>query len=118
VTVEQEVDYGDIRVESVEAPPAPLVLETAVPSETAVKESAFNNRFAPKAAEEAAPVPPATDPAPAAAVEAPPAEVAEAAPIVKPRRRRSPVVEAPEPELPAPVEPPSVVSPEQGETPA
>jgi segregation and condensation protein A len=122
VTVEQEVDYGDIRVASVEAPPAPLVLETAVPSETAVKENAFNNRFAPKA--EAAP-----DATPAPAPVAAAAPAAEAAPAaadpaltdvkpVKPRRRRAPVVEAPAPELAASVEPPPIASPEQGEAPA
>jgi len=51
VTVEQDVDYGDIRVEAVDAPPEPLVLETAVPSETAVKENGFGGRAAPKPAE-------------------------------------------------------------------
>ena len=110
MTVEQEIDYGDIRVEAVDAPPEPLVLETAVPSENAVKENAFNNRFAPKAAEDAAPVePPPADPAPTPA--------AEAAPSVKTRRRRTPVGEAPPPELPPAMESPSVVSPEQGGTP-
>jgi hypothetical protein len=50
VTVEQEVDYGDIRVQAVEAPPEPLVLETALPSENAVAENNFASRAqAPKA---------------------------------------------------------------------
>ena len=58
VTVEQDVDYGDIRVQAVEAseaPSAPMVLETAVPSENAVKENGFGGRAAPK--------PPETPPA-------------------------------------------------------
>ena len=38
VTVEQDVDYGDIRVQAVDAPPPPLDLESATPSETAVRE--------------------------------------------------------------------------------
>src|SRR5262245_44864923 len=80
VTVEREVDYGAIRVPAVAAPPAPLVLETAVPSETAVKENAFNNRFAPKAAEEAAPVP-----------------AAEAAPIAEPAAEAAPPASDPAP---------------------
>src|SRR5262247_597935 len=82
VTVEQDVDYGDIRVAAVDAPPAPLILETAVPSENAVKESAFADRFKPKAAEEAAPAPAPADAA------APPLPT-EAAPPPKVRRRRS-----------------------------
>jgi segregation and condensation protein A len=123
VTVEQEVDYGDIRVAAVEAPPAPMVLETAVPSENAVKENAFNNRFAPKAVEEAAPAPPpAMDPAPAAVTEesAPAADPAPAdVKPVKTRRRRSSQVETPALQEPLPpVEPSPVVSPDAGETPA
>ncbi len=112
VTVEQDVDYGDIRVASVEAPPAPMVLETAVPSETAVKENAFNNRFAPKTAEAPVP-PPAAEPTPVAEA-APPAAEAAPVPAAKPRRRRAPVAEAPAPEPSPAVEAPPAVSPEQG----
>jgi hypothetical protein len=78
VTVEQDVDYGDIRVEAVEAPPAPLVLETAVPSETAVIEKPFG-RTVPAAAGDvfgAAPARPTS------------AEAAPAATSSEPRRPR------------------------------
>src|SRR6185369_15628690 len=61
VTVEQETDYGDIRVQAVDAPPAPLVLETAVPSESAVMERPFG----PAPREAAAEPSPATSPEPA-----------------------------------------------------
>ncbi len=109
LTVEQDVDYGDIRVAAVDEPPPPLVLETAVPSETAVKENAFADRFKPKAAEEPAPAPAPVD----AAAPPPPTE---GAPPPKVRRRRS--AEAPIPQdPPAIVEPPPVVSPEQGGNP-
>jgi segregation and condensation protein A len=66
VTVEQDTDYGDIRVEAVEAPPAPLVLETAVPSETAVVEGPFGRAVpAPSPPTSAEPAPPAaTSPEP------------------------------------------------------
>jgi segregation and condensation protein A len=143
VTVEQEVDYGDIRVASVDAPPAPLVLETAVPSESAVKENAFNNRLAPKAAEDPAPAPDAQgappaeapaaakvrrrrpaapEPEPAAqavlpAAEPAPTELAEPAPDPKPRRRRAPQAETAAPEEPLPpAEPPATVSLQGGGT--
>ena len=119
VTVEQDVDYGDIRVSSVEAPPAPMVLETAVPSENAVKENGFGGgRILPKAAEEAAPAAPAGEAAPAA-LEVPPAAdpaPAEAKPV-KTRRRRSSPLEAAAAELPPPAELPPLVSPDPGETP-
>jgi segregation and condensation protein A len=68
VTVEQEADYGDIRVQAVEAPPAPLVLETAVPSETAVIEKPFGRTV--PAAE--APQPTSSEAAPPAAEPPPP----------------------------------------------
>ncbi|MBI3854467.1 MAG: segregation/condensation protein A [Planctomycetes bacterium] len=61
VTVEQEVDYGDIRVQAVDEPPAPIVLETAVPSETAVVEKPFG-RSVPAASPDAPP--PAVPPLP------------------------------------------------------
>ena len=97
VTVEQEVDYGDIRVDAVEEPPAPLVLETAVPSETAVIEKPFGRSVpaAPPAAETPALLPPASEePAPAAQETS-----SEPAPKVR-RARKAPPVEAPPPTEP------------------
>lgn len=104
VTVEQETDYGDIKVQSVEEPPAPLVLETAVPSETAEMEKGFGRPGA-----EAAPTVEA-----AAAAEPPPSPTtsSEAAPLPpKVRRPRK----APVAETPAPVDPPPAVSPVPGD---
>jgi len=119
VTVEQETDYGDIRVQAVEAPQAPLVLETAVPAESAVMERPFGP--APRESAPAAEPPAATSseppPAPAMSAEpAPPAATSEEpppplAPKVR-RPRKAPVAEAPvEP-------PPAPPAPEQGEAPA
>jgi segregation and condensation protein A len=62
VTVEQEVDYGDIRVLAVDAPAAPLVLETALPSEDAAPESNFGARAKPKAPPPAEEIPPLLPP--------------------------------------------------------
>ncbi|RPH47826.1 MAG: hypothetical protein EHM91_05200 [Planctomycetota bacterium] len=101
VTVEQDVDYGDIRVEAVEEPPPPLVLETAVPSETAVIEKPFG-RSVP-----AAPAATSSEPPPASA-EAAPAEASssEPAPPPEPKVRRA--RKAPPVEAPPPTEPPGV----------
>ena len=96
VTVEQDVDYGDIRVDAVEAPPAPLVLETAVPSETAVIEKPFGRSVpaATPAAETPALLPPTSEePAPAQETSSEPA------PKVR-RARKAPPVEAPPPTEP------------------
>jgi hypothetical protein len=107
VTVEQETDYGDIRVAAVEAPPEPLVLETAVPSETAVVEKPFG-RSVPAASSEPAPAveaaeppsPPSTSPKPA-----PPAATSSEPPAPKARRaRRTPPPE----DAPPAMEPPAV----------
>jgi segregation and condensation protein A len=72
VTIEQEEDFGDIRVRGVEPSdeaPAPVFLETAVPSETAVKEPSGFGARAPKIdepvaarAESATPAPEPTHP--------------------------------------------------------
>jgi segregation and condensation protein A len=74
VTVEQETDYGDIKVQAVDRPPEPLVLETAVPSETAVMEKPFGQpREATPATPPAGPeTSGAASPSPAASTEAPP----------------------------------------------
>ena len=101
VTVEQETDYGDIRVQAVDAPPAPLVLETAVPSETAVVEKPFGRSVPAATSSE----PPPVEAAPAAE---PPSPATSAEPAPRVRRTRRTV----------PVEPPPVESSEQGGTPA
>jgi segregation and condensation protein A len=74
VTVEQETDYGDIKIQAVDRPPEPLVLETAVPSETAVMEKPFSQpREAAPAAQPTGPETPGeATPSPAASTEAPP----------------------------------------------
>lgn len=110
VTVEQETDYGDIKVQAVDAPPAPIVLETAVPSENAVVEKPFG-RSAPATPEEPVPAPTtSSESAPSS-----PLATSEEPAAPKTRRPRKPKVLA-EPSAPAeaavPAEPPPV-APEQ-----
>lgn len=86
VTIEQEQDFGDIQVRAgvPEAPPPTMVLETAVPSETAVKEG-----FGPRAAKSAPAAPEAESPTPPPAESATPVPEGEpAAPAPPPKRRR------------------------------
>jgi segregation and condensation protein A len=106
LTVEQEVDYGDIRVAAVDEPPAPLVLETALPSETAVKENVFGGAAAKPALEGV----PTLAPSPVVEAPAPGEPAAEPA---RTRRKRS----APAAEASAPAEAPPLVPPEQAGAP-
>jgi segregation and condensation protein A len=109
VTVEQDVDYGDIRVQAVEAPPAPLVLETAVPSETAVIEKPFGRSVPAATSAETLPAPTSseTPPVPPTSSEAALPQATASEPAPKVRRSRKPRAEvAPPPEAaPAPTTP-------------
>jgi len=99
VTVEQETDYGDIKVEAVDEPPAPIVLETAVPSENAVVEKPFG-RSSPAATSSEPPLPPTTSSESAPSLPT----SSEAAPPKIRRSRKAPVVEIPAaPEAPPPL---------------
>jgi segregation and condensation protein A len=88
VTVEQDVDYGDIRVEAVEAPPAPLVLETAVPSETAVIEKPFGRTVPAATSSEPPPAQAEPAPLPPTSAEAAPSQATSSEPAPKVRRSR------------------------------
>jgi len=112
VTVEQETDYGDIRVQAVDAPPAPLVLETAVPSETAVVEKPFGRSVPAAPPVEAAAAAESSSPA-TSEEPVPPAATSSEPPPLKVRRPRKPKVA--ETLAPADALPP--VAPEQGEGP-
>lgn len=108
VSIEQDVDFGDILVRGVEpsdSAPAPVVLETAVPSETAVKE---NNGFGARAKSAPSAPPESSTAAPPAESATPPLPAESATPAPKPRRRRAPAQSAPAVESATP--PPSAES--------